>query len=557
MEAQSDTPACNIAAKLTEMARRQPHTPAIYFPERRESPDRVLYSHYTFAQLDEESDLLAKGLERLGIKRGTRTVLMVKPSLEFFALTFAIFKLGAVPVMVDPGIGTKSLKICLGESRPTAFIGIPKAQIARMVLGWARSTVERVITVAAPWWWMGDTLAEVRAAARSDEHRFQMADTQPDELAAILFTSGSTGVPKGVMYTHGNFMAQVEAIRETYQIQPGEIDLPTFPLFALFDPALGMSTVIPEMDFTRPADVNPSYLFQAIRDFGITNMFGSPALLDTVAREGEVQQMKLPTLRRVISAGAPVPAAVMASFSEMLSEETQIFTPYGATESLPVASIGSHQLLDPELRALTETGHGVCVGRPVDIVEARIIRIDDGPIETWVEVEEVAVGQVGEICVKGPQVTRSYFAREESTALAKIVDGEHFWHRMGDLGFFDESGALWFCGRKSHRLELESGPMFTVPCELVFNTHADVYRSALIGFEKDGRTHPVIVVETEELMDRADQKRLETELLELAKTRSHTEKIRNVLFHDDFPVDIRHNAKINRPALQQWAQGLL
>jgi acyl-CoA synthetase (AMP-forming)/AMP-acid ligase II len=548
---------CNIALKLREMARLQPHTPAIHFPERRTGPDKVLYSHYTFAQLDSESDLLAKGLGQMGIGRGTRTVLMVKPSLDFFALSFAIFKVGAVPVMIDPGIGLKAVKICLAETEPSAFIGIPKAQVARCVLGWARKTLEKSITVGAPWYWLGDTLAEVRAAARLDSTPFEMADTRTDDLAAILFTSGSTGVPKGVMYTHGNFMAQVEAIRRTYQIKPGEIDLPTFPLFALFDPALGMSTVIPEMDFTRPADVNPSYLFQAISDFGVTNMFGSPALLDTVAREGEVQKMKLPTLRRVISAGAPVPAAVLESFSRMLPAAAEIFTPYGATEALPVASVGSHTLLSPEIRSQSEAGRGVCVGKPVDIATVRIIQITDEPIAEWSEVTELEPGQVGEICVSGPQVTRAYFNREQSTVLAKIQDGDGFWHRMGDLGFFDESGALWFCGRKSHRLELESGPLYTVPCELVFNSHEKVYRSALVALEQEGVHHPIIIIETEELMGPEEQTLLTEELLELAKSRSHTAAIGNVLFHDDFPVDIRHNAKINRPELQRWAQAKL
>ena len=384
------------------------------------------------------------------------------------------------------------------------------------------------MTVGAPWWWTGKTLKSVRSAAESDDVPFEMADTRADELAAILFTSGSTGVPKGVMYTHGNFMAQVEAIRRTYQIEPGEIDLPTFPLFALFDPALGMSTVIPEMDFTRPADVNPKYLFQAIERFQVTNMFGSPALLNTVARGGAEVNMKLPSLRRVISAGAPVPAAVMASFSEMLHPETQIFTPYGATESLPVASVGSHTLLQAETRALTDAGKGVCVGQPVDIAEVRVIAISDEVISNWSDVTELPAGQIGEICVRGPQVTRSYFNRAESTELAKIMDGEGFWHRMGDLGI-ENDGNLWFCGRKSHRVKLRDGPLFTVPCELVFNTHPKVYRSALVSVEHDGQTRPVIVIETEGVLSAAEQDGLRAELLALAQTQSHTQLIQRAV----------------------------
>ena len=137
----------------------------------------------------------------------------------------------------------------------------------------------------------------------------QPVETSEDDIAAILFTSGSTGVPKGAVYTHGNFLAQVELLKETYGIEPGEIDLPTFPLFALFDPALGMSAVIPEMDPTRPANVDPEKILGAIQRYGVTNTFGSPALLHRVGSYGAAHGVKLPTLRRVISAGAPAQPA--------------------------------------------------------------------------------------------------------------------------------------------------------------------------------------------------------------------------------------------------------
>ena len=184
------------------------------------------------------------------------------------------------------------------------FIGIPKAHAARTILGWARSTVRTKITVGKRLFWGGQTLRDVEQSG-ADADPAAVANTGADDIAAIVFTSGSTGPPKGVVYRHSNFAAQVDAIREAYGVERGWVNLPTFPLFALFDPALGMTTVVPEMDPTRPARVDPEKIISPIREFGVTTMFGSPALLDTVGRYGQKNGVKLPTIRRVISAGAP------------------------------------------------------------------------------------------------------------------------------------------------------------------------------------------------------------------------------------------------------------
>ena len=486
----------NIAAALTEMAARQPYTPAIMVPQGRDELGNVAYTHYTYRQLDQQSDFIARGLEQIGIGRGVKTALMVKPSLEFFALTFAIFKAGAVPILIDPGIGTKSLKTCLAEAEPAAFIGIPKAHLARVLLGWGRSTIETLVTVGGRrWLWGGHTLAGVRALGESEDP-YEPPATQADEMAAIVFTSGSTGIPKGVIYRHGQFVQQVKMLREMLGIEPGEIDLPCFPLYALFDPALGMTTVVPDMDFTKPAHVDPRAIVEPIEDFGVTNLFGSPSLLNTVGRWGAEQGIKLPTLRRVISNGAPVPAAVQERVCQMLGDGVEVVTPYGATEALPVCTIGSGEIL-AETAAKTERGAGVCVGRPVAPTEVAIIRIDDGAIERWDEALRVPDGEVGEISVRGPTVTREYHARPEQTALAKIVDGDTFWHRMGDLGYFDDRGRVWFCGRKVHRVETAAGPLFAVRCEGIFNRHPRVYRSALVGIGERGAQEPAICIELE------------------------------------------------------------
>ena len=544
-------PSVNIASHLPAMARHQPHRQAVVFPQGRDSSNHVSYTHLTFRQLDDESDRLAAGLIAHGIKRGTHTVLMVTPSLDFFALTFALFKIGAVPVLVDPGMGVRNLGKCLVEARPEAFIGIPKAHLARLLFRWSRDTIKHLVTVGSNPFWGGPTLDIIRAGVPK-EHGFKMADTRSEEVAAILFTSGSTGIPKGVVYTHGIFDDQVKKLKNVYQIQPGEIDLPTFPLFALFAPALGMTAIIPDMDFTRPAQVDPVKIAEAIEDFGVTQMFGSPALINRVSRFGVEHGFRFPTLKRVISAGAPVPPVVLERFSRMIPEDTQIFTPYGATESLPVASIGSHEILR-ETTEHTNRGAGVCVGQPVAGINLKIIKITDDPIAEWSDDIELPMGEIGEITVQGTNVTREYFNRESSNRLAKIADPKNnsFYHRMGDVGYRDDHGRVWMCGRKSHRVVTPDGTLFTIPCEAVFNTHPKVFRTALVGVKKQ----PVLCVELEADAQDENQATIKRELLEIGANNELTKTIKRVHFHPAFPVDIRHNAKIFREKLALWAQG--
>jgi acyl-CoA synthetase (AMP-forming)/AMP-acid ligase II len=534
----------NIYRPLSEMAALQPDTPAIVFPQEGRS--------LTFLELDRDSDRIAAGLATIGIVRGTKVALLVPPSPELFSLTFALFKAGAVPVFIDPGIGARNMKGCLAEAEPEAFIGVPKAHLARRLLGWGKKTLTILVTVGGGRVWGGIPLDELRRAAQ--ETPFTPVETRRNEIAAILFTSGSTGPPKGAIYTHGTFAAQVEALREMYDIRPGEIDLPTFPLFALFAPALGMTAVIPQMDFTRPGTVDPRRILGPAADFSATTMFGSPALLDRVGRYAEKHRIRLTGLKRVISAGAPVPATVLERFSKLLPDDAQIFTPYGATEALPVCSIGSREIL-AETGRLTGTGRGVCIGRPVASISLAIIPISDTPIRAWSSDLPLAAGEIGEIVVRGPQISSAYLNRPEATRLAKIPDPNGgIWHRMGDVGYLDEVGRAWFCGRKSHRVVMPEATLFTIPVEGVFNTHPAVFRTALVGVNKRGNVQAALCVELENKCNKSGQEKIRRELLEIGHAYPHTQGIREIIFHPAFPVDIRHNAKIFREKLALWAR---
>lgn len=565
----------NVAEHLPRMAYERPSALAIVMPGKRVGGKRR-YVHTTFAQLEERSNAMAEGLRQIGIARGTRTVLMVRPSLPFFALTFALFKVGAVPVMVDPGMGVKNLGACLGRARPEAFIGVPEAHAARVVMGWARATVKTNVIVGSralamafgPRMHTLDSVERRGASARAEIERVKI-----DDLAAILFTSGSTGIAKGAVYRHGNFLAQVEAIRTMYGIAPGEIDLPTFPLFALFDPALGMTTILPDMDFAKPASVDGANIAEAIADWGVTNMFGSPAVLDRVASWSAGKGVRFGTLKRVISAGAPVHPRILERFRKLLDPDARIHTPYGATESLPIATIDDRTILgrgvdaaSPEqegTRSGTDDGKGICVGRPVASASVEIMRISDAPIASFDPELRVGRGVVGEITVAGPQVTTHYFDDEASTRAHKMDDHGRVRHRVGDVGYFDAEGRLWFCGRKSHRVEWKGTTLFTEQVEGPFNAHPHVLRCALVKGNLVGGGGPdeealfLLVQPIDEEVWRREAapvgryglpaSSLTHALGRIAERHGLPELVIQV--RRTLPVDPRHNAKILREVL--------
>ncbi len=531
----------NIAAHLSILSTQRPAQPALLSRQ----------GVFTVRELEERSNCCARGLKAIGIQRGTRTVLMVTPGVEFLVLTFALIKMNAVLVLVDPGMGWQNLKKCLEQSKPEAFVGAPLAQMARIFFGWGRGSVKIVLTVGRFRPCSGYSFTQVmHQGARGGS--FAAEPSESEDLAAIVFTSGSTGRPKGVVYTHGMFSSQAALLRDSFQIEAGEVDLATFPLFALFDPALQMTTVFPEMDFTRPGEVDPLKIISPIQEYKVTHMFGSPALLDRVSRYGKDRGIKLPTLRRVLSAGAPVSAKVLERFATLLNPDAEIHTPYGATEALPVCSITSRELSS---QVNNRPGRGVCIGPPLSGVHLAVIGIDDGPIPLWSEDLRVAAGEIGELVVWGPNVSTEYFGLPEANDLAKIQSPEGIRHRMGDLGYRDEEGRVWFCGRKSQRVITPQGPLFTVACEGIFNEHPKVYRSALLGVGDPPQQRPVLCVELEDDGKKKDKgsPQLRKAILELGAHDAQTKQIRTLLFHPSFPVDVRHNAKIFREQLARWA----
>ncbi len=541
----------NIAHRLTHLSKTTPQKKAVLFPHWDKKNKVYHYESLTFKGLEVRANKFAQGLLKLGLKKGDKTLLFLRPSLDFSAMTFALFKLGIVPVFIDPGMGRKNLLKCIKECSPVGLIAEPEVHLARLIYFKHFKSVKYFVTSGKRSWGKMIKMSDLK---KDKIRSLENLDFDADETAAILFTSGGTGAPKGVVYTHAIFENQTTMLKEMYGLTENDIDLPGFPLFALFTIAMGMTSCIPDMDPSKPGACDPKKIIQNIFDNKASFVAGSPAIWERVADYCIEHNILLPSVKFVVMFGAPVSISLHLKFKSLLPNGTT-YTPYGATEALPVSHINGRFILK-ETAHLTQKGLGTCIGKPVPGVEIKIIKITDEVIETFHDAHFLKAMEVGEIIVSGPTVTKEYLNLPQKTKEAKIIntnDNNRLWHRMGDIGYLDSQGLLWFLGRKAHRVETKDYGLLTpISCEAIFNQHVDVKRSALVGLGEQGSQEPVIVIERKDGQYLSGKERsvFENELLKIAKLYPHTQMIQKIYLSKHFPVDVRHNIKIDRQKLK-------
>ncbi len=514
----------NIASRLIEFALKNPNKTAIIDARTDES--------ITFGELEDKIARICHSLLELGFKPGSRTLLFVKPSLDFHALVFSLFKIGIIPVLIDPGMGRKNLLAAIKHTNPDGLIAEP---IVHYMSYFFRSTFKSAKIKV----WTSD-IKKFLGSKRADE----VAKVNEHDPAAILFTSGGTGTPKGVVYTHHIFSKQTEKLQEMFGLTSDDVDLPGFPLFSLFTLAMGMTTLIPSMDPSKPGQCDPAKLSANILKYQATFVAGSPAIWSRVAAFAIEAELKFQSIKQVVMFGAPVRNELHRDLLSIVPNGNT-YAPYGATEALPLCLSDGKWLLENTVDK-TNQGSGTCVGSAIDGVDIEIIQISDDAIDEMNPSLLKDRNQIGEIIVRGQTVTKSYDQMSDATKLSKIKDGETFWHRMGDIGYLDDDNRLWFCGRKAHRIDSASGLMAPIQVEAIFNQHPKVSRSALIG---DSQDIPAIVIELKHGLKPNDL--IRKELIALAKSSALTSSISQVFFNDSFPVDVRHNIKIDRIKLSK------
>jgi len=534
----------NIISRLERASEAHPAKPALIFF----SPQNKRWNTITYQNLADSIQRFASGLLNFGVTPGMTAALLTPPSADFFALASALLKVGVVPIILDPAIGLKKVGECLAESKPDIFIGNTLTHTLRVIFGWGKSSIKHNLTIKSV---KSDALSLSKGRKSKVKYPITNYQSPITNSAAIIYTSGSTGIPKGVLFTHENFAAQLDILVDTFHISPDEIDLPAFPLYALIDVLLGVTSVIPDITFPVPGKTDPKKVIEAIQRFNVTNMFASPVVLDILSSfalsGADAKSKRLPSLKRVITAGAPAMIQLQEDFRKLLNDETDLFGIYGATEVLPIAKVESREIF--EVRKKSAKGAGVCLGRPVNGAKVRVIGISESAIRQWQDSLEVESNVVGEITVQGGAVTESYIAREDANRLSKIQHEDGIIHRMGDMGYFDEEGRLWYCGRKSHRVITNNDVLFTEQIEGIFNVHPLVYRTALVGVDGE----PVLWVELKKgVLENKDK--IRSALIELAKEYPQASKIKVFLFMKKFPTDVRHNSKIIREELTLLAE---
>ncbi len=537
----------NIAQRIRSVAEQFPEKRSVVFSKRAKGQNYE-YPYYSFKEFEERSNQFANRFIKLGIRPGMRTLLFVKPCLDFSVITFALFKVGAVPVLIDPGMGFKNLLSCIRQVRPEAMVSIGLVHwIRRFKKSYFKNILVK-ISLQNVW---GNTAWLYKNLEEESKH-FEIYPAKMEDFSAILFTSGGTGIPKGVLYTHGILHAQTDALKSMFNLDENQIDVPGFPLFALFTLAMGMTSVIPDMDPTRPAQCDPAKIVKNIIDQGASFVAGSPSIWAKVGHYCLENRLALPTVKYVVMFGAPVRAEIHEMFQNILPQG-DTYTPYGATECLPVSLMSGKEILQGKKRQ-TEQGAGTCIGHVIQNTEVKIIKSSDIPLVCF---EELPPNEIGEIIVSGPQVTPAYFDMSHETEKAKILIDGKLWHRMGDVGYLDDDKNLWFMGRKTHQVIVDQKSVFyPIRIEAIFNQHPLIKRSALVKLTHGGSVFPGLVIERKDQSTSLDDK-FRSELLSLASTSPHTNVINHFFVHPSFPVDVRHNIKIDRVRLSHWAQSFL
>lgn len=521
----------NVSELISKQASLNPSKESITVPVKTISGYN--YISYTFLELEERINQLCHKLTILGVRPGDKVLFFVKPNIDFCAITFALFRMGAVSVFIDPGMKKYYFFQCIQDLKPDVIIGIPAVHILRRIFYKYFKNIRVAITTGS----LGIFTPSIYKGLASCSKQFNTYIPKPKDLAAILYTSGGTGKPKGVEYTHDIFINQTKMLQNEFNLTEADIDIPGFPLFSFFTLAMGMKSVVPDMDFAKPGVCDPKKLYQNIMDTNATFVAGSPAIWERLAHYCHENKLQLPSVKYLVMFGAPVKNKIHEYFKAALPNGTS-YTPYGATECLPIANISGKEILSFTAEK-TAQGMGTCVGKLFDEVKIKIIQDSDKEIENLSDCNELPNGSIGEIIVQSPNVTKAYYQNSQATKLSKIYDNETVWHRMGDMGYLDEEGYLWFCGRKKHKFQINNETIYPIMLEQVVNTTEVVTKSAVVFHTKIKK--PVLVVEAGQL--NLEQKKA---ILEACKKNKSTEILDEVYSMKKLPVDTRHNIKIDR-----------
>lgn len=513
----------------------------------------------SWRQLTRVVDGIARGLQELGLKKGDRVSLLVTPGNNLTAVLYGVLKAGGVAVVADTGLGVAGMSRAIKAADPKWIIGLKPGLTLARAANWPgrRLGVGRFDRLERAALGVEATINEL-SRTRSQA---PIALPGPEDEAAVLYTSGSTGPAKGVRYTHARLGALARTLREQFKVHESTGWVAGFAPFALLGPGLGISSVTPDMSVTKPRTLTAAAVADAILAGSATMVFASPAAhKNVVATAGDLtpqQRESFLDIELVLSAGAPVPLSLMDQLAELFPN-AEIRSPYGMTEGLMLTNIDRDGVAAAEAQS---RDHGVCVGKPVSRVSFALSPLDElGQATDALLTGEAAAGILGEFVVSAPHVKEGYDVLWDTDAASKrdALDGK-IWHRTNDIGHFDDEGRVWLEGRLQHVLSTPLGPLAPGGVEAVADKVAGISRSAVVGVGPQGTQAVVVVIEPEV------GARLKPGLAPLAladavraaAAEHYPHDIASVLIAPTFPTDIRHNSKIDRSRLAAWADSVL
>lgn len=502
---------------------------AVALIDARRGGDRRL----TYAELGQEVAAAAAWLEAQGIRRGQAVLLFVPVSADLYVALLALVRLGAVALLLDPGAGPEHLEQCCRRWPPDALLAVPRAHLLRL----RSAELRRIpLQLAVGGWFPG---ARRWPTGRRSEFQDTREALPPDHPALVTFTSGTTGIPKAAVRTHGFLLAQFRVVAPHLALEAGEVDLATLPVFTLANLAAGVTTVLPDLDLRRPGAVDGAAVAAAVTRFGVTRITASPAFLERLGAHLQASGGTLPTLRKLFTGGAPVFPRVLAAL-QAVAPQARIAAVYGSTEAEPLAHVDAAEISAADFAAMPR-GRGLLAGRPVPEVQVRILRDRWGEPRAAMDkagfaAECVPPGEAGEIVVTGEHVLRGYLGGVGDAETKFAVEGV-IWHRTGDAGMLDDQGRLWLLGRCTARIEDAAGALYPFAAECVAMTFPAVRRAAFL--EHAGRRWLVVAAARSEALRS-----------ELAAALAWA-KPEVIHFVPEVPVDRRHNAKIDYAALRR------
>ena len=509
---------------------------------------RTSSEQVSFGELHARMCGFAHMFAKRGIAAGDRVVILVPAGSDFLGCTYALFYLQAIPIFIDPGVGLKKLLACVRQSAATWVVAAPKVKILRLLAPSTFRALRGVIYIDGAF----------RAAAHGQTAQRASA---PQSQVMVAYTSGATGRPKGVVFTPLMAQAICDILRHTFGLNAGGCDMALLPIFSIFNLALGRTSVLPRMDAAHPLSLDEREVVSLIERCAVDSAFGSPTLWQKISSYANSQRIVFPRVKQIFMAGAPVRAEVQQAVAKLLPNG-EVYTPYGSTEALPVTLIGAAELSQTQQVAALSGERGTLVGKPIGQALVLLAHVSDGVAEDR-KVVPAAEREIAEILVSGPHISQSYLADEEASKYAKIHFDGLLWHRMGDLGYFDAQGNLYFCGRVAHAVREGDRVLSTIPLERIFNQHASVERSALVRLPAPWNVGVVVEPKKAAMSSvfptwpaalfSSGRRRFEGELRQLALSDPLSAKIERFFFHRSFPVDGRHNAKIFRDQLARWA----